>query len=254
MRSILIPMVDDDGNTPAARVNRAKALVLTPFQTLPDGDMQSRESIAVGVNNWIRWERPGGLDVRVSLDVTGPRILIDGVTVFPGHARQHGSATVRASDLRDLPLGQLENALNERILSATIRHLMDESQEDPLELDFSPGNRDVQFAFTATKDRPDPTPSLVLSEISEPPRPDAFYIEVADIWARALGVGHKHPAQVIASANGTDAPIVHRWVREARRRGLMAPSSRSTNAQSRGATATRGATASSRSKHGSADI
>lgn len=86
MRSILIPMVDDDGNTPAAHVNRAKALVLTPFQTLPDGDMQSRESIAVGVNNWIRWERPGGLDVRVSLDVTGPRILIDGVTVFPGHA------------------------------------------------------------------------------------------------------------------------------------------------------------------------
>jgi hypothetical protein len=54
--------------------------------------------------------------------------------------------------------------------------------------------------------------------------PDMFYVSVADAYAELIDTS-RHPAQDIATL--TDAPIttVNRWVREARRRGLLPPAS-----------------------------
>jgi hypothetical protein len=53
-------------------------------------------------------------------------------------------------------------------------------------------------------------------------RPDEFYRQVADVFTRAKAVkGRPGPAQRIAAANHVPVTKVHRWVKEARRRGLM---------------------------------
>jgi hypothetical protein len=61
-----------------------------------------------------------------------------------------------------------------------------------------------------------------------PPRPpagrypDGFYDEVAGAYHWAV-LGRLAPAQTIAEANGVPVTTVHRWIREARRRGSLPP-------------------------------
>lgn len=53
--------------------------------------------------------------------------------------------------------------------------------------------------------------------------PDTFYEKVARAYSIAIA-RHQHPAQAIADANGGMAvSTVHRWIKEARRRGILAP-------------------------------
>jgi hypothetical protein len=52
--------------------------------------------------------------------------------------------------------------------------------------------------------------------------PDSFYERVAKAFETALQAGEA-PAQTIANANGVPLTTVHRWVREARRRAVLAP-------------------------------
>jgi hypothetical protein len=53
--------------------------------------------------------------------------------------------------------------------------------------------------------------------------PDGFYDDVAAAYRRAVS-RRKAPAQMIAEANDVPVTTVHRWIREARRRGSLAPS------------------------------
>jgi hypothetical protein len=52
--------------------------------------------------------------------------------------------------------------------------------------------------------------------------PDDFYREVASIYS-ALAKQRRDPAQELATRNKVEATTVHRWLREARRRGFLAP-------------------------------
>jgi hypothetical protein len=52
--------------------------------------------------------------------------------------------------------------------------------------------------------------------------PDGFYDDVAAAYQRAVR-RRKAPAQTIAQANGVPVTTVHRWIREARRRGSLPP-------------------------------
>ncbi len=56
-------------------------------------------------------------------------------------------------------------------------------------------------------------------------KPDEFYEQVARVYTQLAGSGPR-PAAVIAEANGVPASTVHRWVREARRRGLLSAGER----------------------------
>ncbi len=54
------------------------------------------------------------------------------------------------------------------------------------------------------------------------PYPDSFYERVVVAYQAYLSAGAS-PAQAIAKDSGAPVTTVHRWIREARRRGLLAP-------------------------------
>lgn len=51
--------------------------------------------------------------------------------------------------------------------------------------------------------------------------PDDFYQGVADAFLWLIAAGSHRPAAELASRNGLPVTTVHRWVKEARRRGLL---------------------------------
>jgi hypothetical protein len=67
-----------------------------------------------------------------------------------------------------------------------------------------------------------PAPPLKLAVPSTVPYPDAFYEAVADAY-RFLAMATWRPAVELADANGVPATTTRRWIKEARRRGLLAP-------------------------------
>ena len=68
---------------------------------------------------------------------------------------------------------------------------------------------------------PLPEPNLHL-EIPEGYRkPDAFYADVAERFLQAAAISPR-PAQDLAEANNVKPTTVHRWIREAKARGLLA--------------------------------
>ena len=62
------------------------------------------------------------------------------------------------------------------------------------------------------------------------PKPDSFYGEVARIYGEVT-VNTARPAAVIAEANSVPVSTVHGWIKEARRRGLLAPGERQARRQ-----------------------
>ena len=67
--------------------------------------------------------------------------------------------------------------------------------------------------------------SLRLKVPDGQPEPDTFYREVARIYSEAMA-NTPRPAAAIAEANAVKVSTVHGWVKEARRRGLLAPGER----------------------------
>lgn len=57
------------------------------------------------------------------------------------------------------------------------------------------------------------------------PKPDRFYRDLARLYGE-VALNSSRPAAVIAEANTVPVSTVHGWVKEARRRGLLAPGER----------------------------
>ncbi len=56
------------------------------------------------------------------------------------------------------------------------------------------------------------------------PRPDAFYAEVASAYRwLVIEEGSRRPVLDLAKANRVPPSTAHRWIREARRRGILGP-------------------------------
>lgn len=53
--------------------------------------------------------------------------------------------------------------------------------------------------------------------------PDSFYRSVAKQYERLVAAGNRSPAMQLASVNGVPVSTAHRWVKEARARGFLAP-------------------------------
>jgi hypothetical protein len=180
--------------------------------------------LAFGDNDWMLWAitPPGDLtdvtEVRVRLDPTQRRIIITGVAVLAGPGESIGAGL-----LRELPLGRLETVLNHRQLARHIRYL----RVDPgvrTGFDFSPERALADSLFDEMP--PLWTGDYKVDGVKAARRPDSFYEAVADAWTSAVINGEPNPAKVIAEANDVNLTAVHRWIREARKRGVMAPSSR----------------------------
>jgi hypothetical protein len=67
-----------------------------------------------------------------------------------------------------------------------------------------------------------PMPAVKLEVPSTVAYPDAFYAAIADAY-RFLALASRRPAVELADANGVPPSTTRRWVKEARRRGLLAP-------------------------------
>jgi hypothetical protein len=67
-----------------------------------------------------------------------------------------------------------------------------------------------------------PAPPVKFEVPSTVPYPDAFYAAVADAY-RFLSLASTRPAVELADANDVPATTSRRWIKEARRRGLLAP-------------------------------
>jgi hypothetical protein len=72
--------------------------------------------------------------------------------------------------------------------------------------------------------------NLRLRVPSSQPVPDSFYREVARLFSE-VAIDTARPAEVLAEANEVPVSRVHGWVKEARRRGLLAPGERQSRRQ-----------------------
>ncbi len=193
----------------------------TRFQVSPSSD----EFIAVGRGDWIYWHIPGWHDVRVGLADRDGRIEVTGLYLGAGEIDEFDTQqSLRPADLRELPLGRLEEFLNDPEVRDEIAGELRPGQKT----DFRPNRADAVKALQQALEMPvrsAPRGGLRIKGVESRNRPDDFYRQVATAWARASQRGSNAAGQ-IAEENDVTVSQVHRWVKEARRRGVMAPSSR----------------------------
>jgi hypothetical protein len=128
---------------------------------------------------------------------------------------------ISARALREVPLAAIEAACNQpRYYGAVVDRL----RISPLTLDPLPWWPEDGV----TVDPPPPAEPVSMRLDIPPgrPKPDAFYAQVADTFAR-LATSTGKPAADLALANGVPVTSVHGWVKEARRRGFLPAGERS---------------------------
>jgi hypothetical protein len=120
------------------------------------------------------------------------------------------------TDLRAIAIGRIEAAVNRPALAGRIRehiHRLGPRYEPEA---FAPV---VHEAFQAAPER---RPSLRLRVPQAGKKPDDFYRHVVDVYTWLAGPGGStRPAVEIANENGVPPTTVHRWIKEARARGLL---------------------------------
>jgi hypothetical protein len=169
------------------------------------------------------------IDDRGRVGVAELRLYLDGGGVLTGEP------------LRALPFPQLERLLNDPAVADVIAESIERGHDGPAESAVRIPSPNKREKAPAKKDRRDAgmweyegDTTIVLkvplhksqrdlklntrTYDAKGKRPDEFYRRVAQVFSAAPGPG---PAKRIAKANGVEASTVHRWVKEARRRGLM---------------------------------
>lgn len=118
--------------------------------------------------------------------------------------------------LRSLPLGNFEQMLNRPDIRAAV-----EAGHPYTEL-----TRHVEKALATSNPLPDPE-TAPRPKLRRPTGrdPDVFYRLVAQAHTEAVKV-RRPPAPTLAEEAGVPVRTVHGWVREARRRGFLPPTSR----------------------------
>lgn len=146
--------------------------------------------------------------------------------------------------LRDLPLGAWEAQMNAPEMAALLRTRFTDQGPYGFEdliwehgsFDVTPMPRDaddggLEFHFPGGDIAPaiattvEPELNLGASTMPSGKRPDAFYRAVAEAYSWLAG--HvRRPAVELAAINDVPPTTIHRWVKEARRRGLLGPGRR----------------------------
>lgn len=146
------------------------------------------------------------VNVRLNRDAEG-RWVVAGLLI-------EGKA-ITGETLRRIPLARLEALANTDLasLALTLEQAGAPPSDDGLTLGDLRSLAGVAPAPTARR------PSLRRPDGSDP---DAFYREVATAYASAAAESSR-PAAALAEEAGVPVTTVHRWVREARRRGLLPP-------------------------------
>lgn len=203
-----------------------------------DGDPLLVFELADGVGNYLvvgsgEWSGLSlgqiSADVRVRLHLTPRGIVITGVAVL-ALGDPSDPWPLAATDLREVPLTQLQALLDHPRWGSAVRDAMRHATYGGS--DMSPGEGSgADGVAWGERQVPAPPRNYVIAGTNHPSRPPWFYDDVAAAWTAARASGAKNPAAVLAEANGVPITTIHRWVRVARERGVLAPSSRSSPRQ-----------------------
>jgi hypothetical protein len=159
----------------------------------------------------------GALSGDVVSDDRG-RLRLANLLVIPA-----GEGHINSNLWRAVPVAKLETVLNDP--SNSLLEIRDPHMVlviDDVEWVSEVMAADAAKRITARR-RPKRKPPLILSPLPVGPRyPDTFYRKVAAAYTR-LAHEHRPPAQVLADVNRVPKSTVVRWIREARRRGFLAP-------------------------------
>ena len=127
---------------------------------------------------------------------------------------------VTSDHLRQIPVARIEAHVNQPERRAVvIDSLRPDAPRLPLEV---AAFRYMSEAMEGTEAPTRRRRSLRLVLPTTRRYPDSFYSGLAALYSGLAGEGRR-PAAAIAEANGIPVSQVHRWVKEARRRGLLAP-------------------------------
>lgn len=146
--------------------------------------------------------------------------------VFVAELHISAPTGVDGTDLREIPLGAMTTAVNgPSVRDDVLEHIAADGPTFDAKR-FGPVRRSFSELVEEWDERPD-RPPRILEIPNAKPRPDEFYEQVAELYAWLAGPGgSRKPAVDIANDNDVPASTVHRWVREARNRGLLSPGQR----------------------------
>ena len=184
---------------------------------LQDGPVPT---IELGLGGWVVYSIGRSTTVRVRFtERPNGRLVVSEIHLGD-------DAGLTAELLRSVPIGMLETMANSPAMAAEFRSRL-AAQSRAVEQATGRWLRSV----TTTR-----TDEQVHQSFDEPPlelpdakaggkRGDDFYEAVAKafVW---LSQHERGPAQVLAERNGIPVTTAHRWVKEARRRGRLAPARR----------------------------
>jgi hypothetical protein len=133
----------------------------------------------------------------------------------------HIEGAVDGPLLRSLPLSRLEAAANGPGLDRSIQWRIEEGSPVGPGLWPDPAERDhLLESFLMTERAPRLKFHVPAEGVSK--KPDEFYVRVAKAYSWLAGRTSR-PAAELAERNDVPLSTVHRWVKEARRRGLLGP-------------------------------
>jgi hypothetical protein len=189
------------------------------------------EQVIRGAGGWVRYARSDSAVLTyVRYDDVGGRL--EPVEIY---LERHDDGALTTDSLRQLPLGRISaSVLSRPDLPPVARHATAPGPDlRRLARRFlsaiKPDPTPVKKPFKLPTDEPDPNLSAKLQIPQAGPRqpyPDEFFEQVAEIYQR-LAPWVRSPASAIRDANNIEnIATVHRWIKVARQRGLLASPNR----------------------------
>ncbi len=195
-------------------VDGAESLSFAPVKGEGWAAFQSAATRATGARMFLRFGYQG-----VGQSREEP-IQIRELNVIAMEERELGGSTLA----RAIPFRRLEAAVNRPDHAEAMRYLVPPGAlvSTHLPLDRHPdltGDRGIEWWLQPPTKR-QTRPRLKLRVPAGYRKPDEFYAQVADrfLWLASMS---ERPAQDLAEANEMNPATVHRWIREARARGLL---------------------------------
>lgn len=184
--------------------------------------MDDRETRSAGERpyKWVATNGPHGgmINVRLQPDNDG-RFVVNGLLIEGVH--------ITADLLRLIQPARLEATLN-LLAALDIDTHLDAGPDDALTLgEIRSQVHGVHSGATLFATDPDYAPKRQPLRRPDGSDPDTFYQEVAQAY-RSATTESQRPAAVLAEEAGVPVTTVHRWIREARRRGFLPPGRKGT--------------------------
>lgn len=176
--------------------------------------------------DWCQWRQTPALpcEVQVRIGVAaGGRLVLTGLQV---------DGVLTAELLRSIRVGQIEAVANAQltVVDGTVVPATAHRASAPSPVPDNPAGWEMADPAAAVA-RPvpvtRPVPAARPADRIEPAvsgrgRPDSFYAAVADEYRRRLQESVR-PVADLAEANAVPVTTAYRWIKEARRRGLLPP-------------------------------